>query len=261
MNTYQKPKFEVNMNDMLKEVLSNSGTISTCYSNFHNYSIRNQFLAYWQMKCRNIEVSPINSFGGWKKLNRSIIKGQKAIWLWMPYSFDKKVIDEVTGEETKKHISGFKFVNHWFALSQTHGETIKLDDIKINNFDIKKVLKTFDIKETKFDHINGNVQGFARVKEKELAINPLAQHCEMTILHEIAHIVCEHDKRDISKDLKELEAETVAYIVGSVLGFDEKQLSDSRGYVQNWFKGNEIPPKNAEKIMSVADKILKAGLK
>ena len=65
---------------------------------------------------------------------------------------------------------------------------------------------------------------------------------------------------DAFKDLKELEAETVAYIIGSILDFDDRLLSDSRGYVQGWFKGNRIPDKNATRIMKVANDMLKAGL-
>ena len=33
----------------------------------------------------------------------------------------------------------------------------------------------------------------------------------------------------------------------------------SRGYIQSWFKGNEVPERSAQKIFSAADKILKAG--
>ena len=65
---------------------------------------------------------------------------------------------------------------------------------------------------------------------------------------------------ELSRDLKELEAETVAYIIGSILDFDDRLLSDSRGYVQGWFKGNRIPDKNATRIMKVANDMLKAGL-
>lgn len=260
MAVKEKEQFKVDMHDMLETVLKDKGTIATCFKNFHNYSIRNQFIAYFQMKMRNIEISPINSFGGWKNLKRSINKGEKAIYLWQPFTIPAKLDKNGNEIEPKKVV--FKYLPRWFALSQTNGNDIKVEDIKVNGFDFNKVYKKYGIKIVNFDSLNGNVQGFARVGKKELAINPVAQDIEMTILHEVAHIAFEHDKEDLklSRDLKELEAETVAYIIGSILDFDDRLLSDSRGYVQGWFKGNRIPDKNATRIMKVANDMLKAGL-
>ena len=259
MTVATKEKFDVNMNDMLMSVLKDKGTIATCYSNFHNYSIRNQFLAFWQMKSRNIEVSPINNFNGWKNLKRSVKKGEKAIYLWQPFQVTEKDIDENGNEvENKKLI--FRYLPRWFALSQTDGQEFKPEQANIKGFDLNKVYKKFEIEIIPFDMIDGNCQGFAKVSDKKLAINPVAEHPEMTILHEVAHIALKHNEVDFGRDLKELEAETVAYIIGSILDFDDKLLSDSRGYVQGWFKGNTIPDKNATRIMRVANDILKAGL-
>ena len=255
-----KSNFSVDYNQMFTDVLNKEGVISDCFKMFHNYSIRNQFLAYHQMKMRGMDIQPISSFTGWNKLDRYVNKGEKALYLWQPFTITQKETDSEGKEvETKKVI--FKFKPSWFALSQTNGkELANAETIKTNNFDFNKVYKEFGIKIIPYDKINGNVQGFARVGSKELAINPVAQDIEMTILHEVAHIVLEHDKSDLSTDLKELEAETVAYIVGSVIGVSEKQLSNSRGYVQGWFKGNTIPEKNGNRIMNTANKILKVGL-
>lgn len=260
-NVATKEQFKVDMNEMLISVLKDKGTIAKCYSNFHNYSIVNQFLAYWQMKSRNIEISPINSFGGWKKLKRSIKKGERAIYLWQPFEIPEKLDSKGNVVEDKKLI--FKYLPRWFALSQTNsndGSEFNAETFKIDNFNFDKVYKKYGIEIIPFDDMNGNCQGFAQVDGKKLAINPVAEHPEMTVLHEIAHIALKHNEVDFGRDLKELEAETVAYIVGSILDFDDKLLSDSRGYVQNWFKGNVIPDANAKRIMSVANAMLKAGL-
>ena len=211
------------------------------------------------MKCRGIEVSPINNFKGWKKLKRSVKKGEKAIYLWQPFPIVDKEVDENGNIIENKRLI-FKYLPRWFALSQTNGEDFKPEEANIKGFDLTKIYKKYGIEIIPFDMIDGNCQGFAVTKDKKLAINPIAEHPEMTILHEVAHIALEHDKMDFGKDLKELEAETVAYILGSILDFDEKLLSDSRGYVQGWFRGNTIPDKNAARIMTVANDMLKAGL-
>ena len=98
MTTTQAQKIEkINYNDLLNEALIGEGTISKCYSLFHRYSIQNQLLACKQLRMRGLDISPINSFSGWNKLNRHIKKGEKAISLWMP--FNKKYIDKDDNKE------------------------------------------------------------------------------------------------------------------------------------------------------------------
>ena len=66
---------------------------------------------------------------------------------------------------------------------------------------------------------------------------------------------------DYEKSLKEAEAEGVAFIIGTILGFSSEQLSDSRGYIQNWFSGHKnLPEKNAQNVIRTVDKMLKAGV-
>lgn len=256
-----KQNFSVNHNKMLSEMLTKEGNVSEAFRAFHNYSIRNQFLACYQMKMRNMDIQPINSFTGWNKLNRHVNKGEKAIYLWQPFTINTKAVDEKTGEVVEDKKVVFKFKPSWFALQQTSGADLKsVEDAVLGDFNFDNVYKTFKIKIINFEHINGNVQGFARTGEKELAINPLAEDLEMTILHEVAHIVLDHSNVDFGKEIKELEAEAVAYIVGSIAGVDKKQLERGRGYIQSWFKANEIPEKNSTRIMSAANKIIKAGL-
>lgn len=257
--------FSVNYSDILKEVLTKEGVLSTCYSKFHNFSINNQFLAYWQLKCRNMPISPIASKTTWGKLNRKINVGAKALWLWMPkgsYKYEK--IDEVTGEKyTVSGCTGFEYVNRWYSLEMTNGQDIKETNDKINlSYNFEKAYKILGVKLVDFEKVNGNIQGYANPEQKTLALNPLANHVEMTIWHELAHIVLEHHKAQYTRELKELEAESVAYIIGTILGIDETQKANSRGYIQDWFKSddNKIPEENAKNIMRVAQKILKAGL-
>lgn len=264
----KKATFKVDYNKLLLDVINEKGTISKCFNMFHNYSIRNQFLAYHQMIARGMEICPINSFSGWNKLNRSINRGEHALWLWQPITVTKKELNPKTNKiEDVEHVI-FVFRPKWFALCQTNGAELKqAEDIKIGDFDFNKVYKKFNIEIIPYNKLNGNIQGFARVKvledkknKKQLAINPLAEDVEMTLLHEITHLVLEHATSDLDSSIKELEAETTAYIVGSVMGIDEEQLSRSRGYIQGWFKENKIPEKNATRIMNTAQKILTAGL-
>jgi hypothetical protein len=67
-----------------------------------------------------------------------------------------------------------------------------------------------------------------------------------------------HDDDRTPKDIREVEAESVAYILCSVL--DLPGLIESRGYIQSWLSGSEITDKSAQRIFGAADKILKAGI-
>ena len=53
------------------------------------------------------------------------------------------------------------------------------------------------------------------------------------------------------------EAEAVALLCIESLGLTGSEYC--RGYIQSWLKGNKIPEKSAQKIITAADKILKAG--
>lgn len=261
-------EFEVNYTEMFTSVLKDKGTISDCFRTFHNYSVNNQFLAYWQLYCRGKQISPINSFNGWNKLGRKICKGEKALYLWMPIGGIKKEIEDAeTGEKkTIQTAMRFKYLPRWFAYSQTEamqeaGEA-KADEYKIPDFDFNKVYEGLGIKLVEFKKVNGNIQGYADLEKNELAINPMAEDVAMTILHEVTHLILHRDEEKAEKNnaLKELEAETTAYICGSVLGLSDEETERSRGYVQSFFKGNEIPEKNAKNIMKAAQKILSLGL-
>ena len=254
--------FTVDYSDLLSEAINKPGILSNCYSVFHNYSIHNQILAIYQLK----EISPINTFNGWKSLGRHVNKGEKAIFLWMPVGgYSKTVTDEVTGEEKKIFVGQrFMFTNKWFGLNQTSGkDLVKPENVKIPDFDFEPVYKKYGIKIGKYESVKGNSQGYADTEKRTIAINPLAKNPEKTIIHEIAHIALEHGekRKDLPREIMEVEAETVSYIVGSILKFDETILSSCRAYVQSWLGENKLPEKNVKKILSVANEILKTGIK
>ena len=123
-------------------------------------------------------------------------------------------------------------------------------------------MQTLDITLIRFDSASGNCQGYAQ--GKNIAINPVAALPHKTRFHELAHVVLGHtlegtmsDDERTPKDIREVEAESVAYILCSVLNLPG--LIESRGYIQSWLAGAEISDKSAQRIFGAADKILKAG--
>jgi hypothetical protein len=81
---------------------------------------------------------------------------------------------------------------------------------------------------------------------------------------ELAHIVLGHTKEGTMtdsevtpRDTREVEAESVAYILCSIL--ELPGLESSRAYVQGWLNGQQVSDKSASKIFGAANKILEAG--
>jgi hypothetical protein len=62
----------------------------------HKFSVLNRALAVQQMIERGIEVSPLGSYGAWRKQGINVLKGEKGIALWMPVTIkDKTLIHEM----------------------------------------------------------------------------------------------------------------------------------------------------------------------
>jgi hypothetical protein len=66
-----------------------------------------------------------------------------------------------------------------------------------------------------------------------------------------------HDDERTPRDIREVEAESVAYICCTMLGLPG--LAECRGYIQSWLNGASITDKTAQRIFGAAEKILKAG--
>jgi antirestriction protein ArdC len=98
-----------------------------------------------------------------------------------------------------------------------------------------------------------------------MAVTPTEQP-ESTFFHELAHVVLGHtsggslnsDSSDRTpRDIRELEVECVVLLCCESLGLPG--AAGSRGYIQSWFHGNEVPERSARRILHAADEILKAG--
>ena len=119
------------------------------------------------------------------------------------------------------------------------------------------------LREEPFEFLDGNTQGYAR-DGGVIAVNPTAQLPHKTLFHELGHQVLGHvsegeqtDGEQLSRNLREAEAEAVALICCEALGL--KGADYCRGYIQDWLKGAGIPERSAQRIFSAASKILQAG--
>jgi hypothetical protein len=131
------------------------------------------------------------------------------------------------------------------------------------SWNVAQALPALDVIEVPFDLTDGNVMGCAR--GRSIAINPVNPMPHKTRFHEIAHVLLGHTSEATMNDgeltprsLRECEAESVALLCCAALGLTG--VEHCRGYIQNWWgQGNPIPERSAQRIMKVADQILKAG--
>ncbi len=243
--------------DLLERAANEPGIVSAAYRQFHNYSLGNQLLAWGQCCARGLQPGPIATFAKWKELGRNVRKGEKAITLCQPVTVKRPAdADDEPGVFTR-----FIHKPHWFVLAQTDGAEIQ--PVPIPTWDVARALSALNVVEVCFDATNGNVLGFAR--ERSIAINPVNPMPHKTRFHELAHVLLGHTSEgplndgDVTpRDLRECEAEAVALLCLAAL--DLPGIEQCRGYVQHWWgHGNPIPERSAQRILKVADQILRAG--
>ncbi len=244
--------------DVLASAVTDPGVISAAYSAFHGYSVGNQLLALFQCAARGIQPGPLSTFMGWKEKGRHVKKGEKAITLCMPVTIKRAKESEDAEDAT---FTRFVYKPHWFVLAQTEGEDLAPTPIPAWNR--AHALAALNVSEVPFDATNGNVMGFAR--SRAVAISPLNPMPHKTLFHELGHVLLGHtvegeqaDSEQTPRNLRECEAEAVALICCAALDLPGAEYS--RGYIQSWWgQGNPIPERSAQRVLKVADQILKAG--
>ncbi|MEQ1897624.1 MAG: ArdC-like ssDNA-binding domain-containing protein [Vicinamibacterales bacterium] len=251
----------VSFADLLASAVTEPGIISCAYSQFHQYSIGNQLLAWGQCLARDLPPGPLATFPKWRELGRHVRKGEKAITLCQPVTLKRPAA--TTPDDTNETGAYTRFIHrpHWFVLAQTEGA--ELAPVALPTWDRARALAALDVLEIPFDLTDGNVQGFAR--DRAIAINPLNPLPHKTVFHEMAHILLGHTFEGLQADgdltprsLKECEAEAVALLCCAAL--DLPGVDHCRGYIQSWWgAGNPIPERSAQRILKAADQILKAG--
>ena len=245
---------------LLADVVERPGIISAAYRAFHTYSFGNMIAAAAQCEARSIPLGPLSTFMGWKDKGRAVRKGERALVLCMPITC-KGTRKTEDGADEEFTFARFAWKPHWFALAQTDGQDYAAEAAS-PTWDAAAALAALDVHQIAFEYPNGNVQGYAR--GRCIAINPVAALPHKTRFHEIAHVVLRHteegqlsDDDRTPRDVREVEAESVAYILCSLL--ELPGLAESRGYVQGWLAGASITERSAQRIYKAADTIFRAG--
>ena len=227
------------------------------------YSVNNQILIMMQKP----DATMCQSFTNWKEVNRHVRKGEKGIRILAPapYKMQKeqekvdasgKTILDKDGEPVKETvevtINAFKPVST-FDVSQTEGEPIPspgVDELTGSVEGYETLLAA--IKEVvpvpiSFEQIDSGAKGFYHLEENRIVVQEGMSEAQTvkTLLHEASHQAL-HSKEAMdsagekkSKNQKETEAESVAYVVCQHYGIDTSDYSFP--YVATWSADKEVP--------------------
>lgn len=232
---------------------------------FHNYSFNNTLLIAMQRP----DATLLAGYQTWqKKFHRHVKRGEKGIKIIAPVPVKEKRQVEKIDEETQEIVIGIdgqpetetverilpRFrVTTVFDVSQTEGEplpTLEVNELVGDVFiyeNFMKGLEEISPVPFQFQEIDSGAKGYYSNAEKLVAIQTgMSQAQTMkTAVHETAHAILHNrdvmEENGITKDrmTKEVESESVAYVVCNHFGLDTSDYSFN--YVAGWSSDKEMP--------------------
>lgn len=221
--------------------------------NLGKYSITNQIYVLLQKP----DATTIKGIHGWNALGRVIKKGEKGIKIIAPIKGNVKKEDASNEKEEKvKVIKAYK-PSYVFDISQTEGKenkTFKIDE-NATIEDKESIIAGLNnvIREEGYafryaskEELGEGCYGLCNHKKKEiLLLENMPDLQEIgTFIHECAHALAHNPYKENfdgltslpTKDVKEVEAESISCVVCSYLGLDTKDFNFA--YISGWADGD-----------------------
>lgn len=230
-------------------------------SKFHRYSFNNHLMIFTQRP----DATVVAGFNRWKSLGRFVKKGEKGIAILAPCKY-KTIVEDDKGEEMSYQIRGFRVV-HVFDISQTEGEELPdLDAVRPKLLDGDAPEGIWDALTAHaasigFDVIReqrGRENGYCDFGAKLIAVRPDVSNAQAvkTLIHELGHAMLHSENRVSSREVAEVEVESVAYVVCNALGLESGDYSFP--YVTRWAEGDaELVKETAQRVTECASEILR----
>jgi hypothetical protein len=184
-------------------------------SQFHQYSPNNLMLIMMSFPT----ATRVAGFRTWQRLNRFVKRGEQGIPILAPCIYKQ----DPDSDDSPKVLKGFRVV-YVFDISQTDGQDLP----PVPNWkspekraDLDKRLIAFAGShgiQVKTEALHGETQGTSA--GGLITLSPMAG--TKTLIHEIAHELLHHGPDRLpDPQLRELEAEAVAYVVASHFGLHD----------------------------------------
>ena len=251
---------------------------------FHNYSLNNTILIALQ----DPKATLIAGYTAWQKnFGRQVMKGEKAIRILAPTPYKKKmevaVIDPSTGQArmnpdgTKQTelkevmVPAFKVVNV-FDVRSTEGKPLPSIGVNELTGDVQQYEMFFEALKRScpvpiaFEQIDSGAKGYYHTVDHRIALQEGMSQVQTikTLIHEMTHQKLHSmdpkemppEEPRLTRNAKEVEAESVAYTVAQHFGIETSDYSFA--YIAGWSAGKETPELKAslDRIRKAADEMI-----
>ena len=255
-------------------------------SKFHDYSLNNTILIAMQKP----DATLVAGYTAWQKnFGRQVQKGEQGIRILAPTPYKKQMevdrLDPITqkpilnpdgstAKELKEiMVPAFKVVNV-FDVSQTDGKplpTIGVDELtgNVSNYEMFfEALKRACPVPIGFEDISSGAKGYYHTVDQRIALQEGMSEVQTvkTLIHEMAHQKLHSidpkelppEEPRLTRNAKEVEAESVAYTVAQHYGIETSDYSFA--YIAGWSQGKDTPELKAslDRIRKAADEMITA---
>ena len=255
-------------------------------SKFHDYSLNNTILIAMQKP----DATLVAGYTAWQKnFGRQVQKGEQGIRILAPTPYKKQMevdrIDPVTRQpilnpdgSTAKDLKevmvpAFKVVNV-FDVSQTDGKELPTIGVNELTGDVAQYESFFEALKRAcpvpigFEEISSGAKGYYHTVDHRIALQEGMSEVQTvkTLIHEMAHQKLHAiDPKDLppeeprlTRNAKEVEAESVAYTVAQHYGIETSDYSFA--YIAGWSKDKDTPELKAslDRIRKAADEMITA---
>lgn len=246
------------------------------------YSFGNQLLLAMQ----RADVTSVATFKAWKKVGRSVKKGEKGLMILTPKPWKR---EEAQPDGTVKEKRGMYFGTAVvFDISQTDGkelpkpppicvdvvdedfevsvEALREVALSLHTADDKAIVSAVDLRDRrKGDHAQARGWYVPSTREIVIITDKTSRQMQFkTLVHEVAHAIMHGPEEHHAAPVMEVEAESVAFIVCSVLGLSTDSYSFP--YVAVWagrtraVSASDMVKRSGDRITKAATTILDALL-
>lgn len=215
-------------------------------SKFHTYSANNQVLIAMQMP----EATAVAGYNSWiRNFDRHVKNGEKSITILAPMKVkikidtDRRDADGKVIQEERETIK-FRPVSV-FDVSQTEGKPLPQIISELTG-DVSRYEQLLDAARQAAPYpieigaVEGSAKGWCNYAQEKIVIKEGMSEAQTlkTAFHETAHARIHGGDTDKSREQKEVEAESIAYVVCSHFGLDTSDYTF--GYVATWAGRQDI---------------------
>ncbi len=224
-------------------------------SRFHHYSWHNSWLI--AMQCP--DATRVAGYRAWQALGRQVRKGEKGIRIFAPCPFKRETTSQA-GETESIEGMFFKAVSV-FDISQTDGEELPefpLPDVECaaDNL-LSKLIQVAHHRgiAVQFKNLGDGLFGVSKGGSIDVdCTHPTGQQAK-TLAHELAHEILHKTNRGaLTRNMAELEAESVAYVVCLHFGLDVEVRASH--YIALWNGNSKALRESLDRISKTIRSII-----